>query len=341
MTVALTTLSAAGYVRYQRLAAESHTTTAKAHEAERLASDIGLLTTDGELLLNCESYCTISLRLDVSPPVLLPAQAAGAGEAAQAASSTLSFFRIVHSHFHVVSKSGKKCEIPAIFFAPATSGYGELVRAFDGVPSCGILTTVGTVGSDGKTRATAVIHGGIDQADIDHIDFLDETDKVVFSVQVYLDTQGKFHLTTPRTADSATQVANTAFKKFITTGGGALLAFFVMSVLGWMVARGRFAPRRAPQRRGKAEGDVGSGQQSACDKAWADRLTIGLIASAVRALDHPDDRDRYREEWAADSDDIPGKWHRLRWALLLRLCAPIGIRSARRDALSMSPPQQQ
>ena len=128
-------------------------------------------------------------------------------------------------------------------------------------------------------------------------------------------------------------------RSLITTSGGALLAFFGIGVLGWMAARGRLTPRRAPQRREKTGGEIG--QQSSCGKAWADRVTMGLIASAVRALDHPDDQDRYREEWAADSDEIPGTSQRLRWALLLRLCAPSGIRSARRGALSTSPPQQQ
>ena len=195
---------------------------------------------------------------------------------------------------------------------------------------------MGTPGRDGQTRTTIALAniGGIDR-----IDFLDEADKVIISARVALDAHGNFNLTAPWIADHAAQAAENAMRKLIATIGGALLTFYTMSVLGWMAAQGRFTPRRAAQRRGKTDGGIR--HQSLCDKAWADRVTMGLIVSAVHALDHPNDQDRYREEWAADSGEIPGEWQRLRWALLLRLCAPIGIRSARRDALSMSPQQQQ
>jgi hypothetical protein len=160
---------------------------------------------------------------------------------------------------------------------------------------------------------------------------------VILSFQIPLGAQDSFRLAARPAANGATQAAENAMRDLVAAGGGALLAFLAMIGLSGPTGTGR--TRRSPQRRGVTDG--GTWQQSYCDKAWADRVAIGLIASAVRALDHPDDQERYREEWAADSDEIPGKWQRLRWALLLRLCAPMGIQSARQNALSVSPPQQQ
>jgi len=318
-TIVLTTLSLVGYVRYQQVAAEAHTATARAHEAETFTSEMGLLTADGRLLLECTLSCVIALKpsTDIT------------GEAARS------------KYLHLVSKSGRKCRIPlGLFETPAISPDSSMLYIFrlDNLTDCAglnILTATGTAVPDGQTRTAAAI-SGIDQ--VDHVDFLDDADKPIFSVQISPDARGQFHLTAPQTADGATQAARNAMRRLVTTSGGAFLAFFGIGVLGWMAARGRFAPRRALQRREKTGGEIG--QQSSCGKAWADKVTMGLIASAVRALDHPDDQDRYREEWAADSDEIPGTWQRLRWALLLRLFAPMGIRSTRRDALSMSPPQQ-
>jgi hypothetical protein len=140
-------------------------------------------------------------------------------------------------------------------------------------------------------------------------------------------------------AANANLAAKDAKRVLSAAWSGTLLAFFVISTLGWIATRRRLALRRAPPR-GTIDGGVRP--QPSCDLAWTDKLTTGLIASAVHALDHLDDQNRYCEEWAADSEEIPDKWQRLRWALLLRLFAPMGIRSARHNAApSMSPPQQQ
>jgi hypothetical protein len=58
------------------------------------------------------------------------------------------------------------------------------------------------------------------------------------------------------------------------------------------------------------------------------------VNSAVCALDDPADRERYDEEWARDMTEITGKWHQLRWAILLRLFAPGGISAARRRPMT-------
>jgi len=62
---------------------------------------------------------------------------------------------------------------------------------------------------------------------------------------------------------------------------------------------------------------------------WAQVLTVMLVGSAVASLGHPDDRDRYGEEWAGDMANISGKWRRAWWAITLRIFAPHGINSAR------------
>jgi len=340
-TIALAALSVVGYVRYQKLDAEARTATARALETQRFAVDMGLLTADGRLLLACgNSLCSIALKLSANI-----ASAAARSE-----------------NLRVVSKSGSWCEISDnLFFKPSHASNtivtaGSLVltddhpmyiapvatsrpRSPDAAFSCvvdpiGPSRLIGMPGPDGQTRATAVIGMG----SVDHIDFLDEAGKTIFSIEFSRDREGTLRLTASAAAGDAAQAAKNAMKNLVTVSGGAFLAFIALSALGRIAARGRRGPRRA-QRREATGSEVR--QQSLCGKTWADKVTMGLIDSAVRALDHPDDQDRYREEWAADSDELPGKWQRLRWALLMRLCAPMGIRSARRDALSMSPPQQQ
>jgi hypothetical protein len=311
MTIVSTTLSVVGYVRYQQLAAEERAATARALETESFITEMGLLTTHGDLLLNCELFCAVALKPSTETT----------GDAARS------------ERLRLASESGHQCEIPIDYFRFTTFG-GARTDCWNEV-GYSAITSMGTSNRDGETRTTVVIGN---MGPIDRIDFLDEANRLIFSAQVFVDAQGKYRLTASQTADDAAQAAWTAMRSFIVISGGALLAFFTMNALAWMAARGRFPPRRAPLRRGTAES--GTWQQAPCDKAWADRVTMGLIASAVRALDHPDDQDRYHEEWAADADEISGKWYRLRWALLLRLCAPTGIRSARRSTLSMSPRQQ-
>jgi hypothetical protein len=106
--------------------------------------------------------------------------------------------------------------------------------------------------------------------------------------------------------------------------GGLLL-------VAWLVTT-RVAARRRPggsvtqpgrprlQQQGTVLGP-GSGE-------WPQVLTQKLVSSALSALRDPAAVERYSEEWAGDLAEITGKWRRLRWALLLRLFAPRGIRAA-------------
>jgi hypothetical protein len=63
---------------------------------------------------------------------------------------------------------------------------------------------------------------------------------------------------------------------------------------------------------------------------WQPILTAKLVSSAVSALGDPAAMERYREEWSCDMAEITGKWQQLRWAVLLRIFAPPGIRAALR-----------
>lgn len=347
ITIALAALSVVGHLRYQRLAAESAAATAKAVKAETFAYNMGLSTVDGKLLLSCGPLgCSIALKPGT----------AMAGDAVRS-----EYLRIVSKSGNVWQKDTDTgwCEMRVDLFRPpaphvptgsststvsAGHSFSPVVSSRPSspyaIPDCladpiSPNNLMGIPGPDGKTRITAVIR--LDR--VDHIDFLDETGKAIISVQVSQDAQGKFRLTAPDAADGADQAAKDSMKNLLAVSGGALLTFIALSAFSRIAARGRFRPRRTPQRQGRTGNGIR--HQPYSDNTWTDRVTMGLIASAVRALDHPDDQDRYQEEWSADSDEIPGEWQRLRWALLLRLCAPTGIRAARRDALSMSPPQQQ
>lgn len=322
MTIALVTLSVVGYVRYQQLAAEARTATDRALETQTFAGDMGLLTTDGRFLYDCHLlYCTIALKPSTDT-----------SDAARA-----KYLRIYKSGGYYW------CEIQVDLFKLTHNTQTPSPGPADKNPHCLVDSAypnslMGTTDPDGWTRSTAVIP---DLSRVDHIDFLDAAHVAIISVQVSRDTPGTYHLTALDIADLATQAATNSMKNLIAVSSSALLAFvaFVAFIaFGRIAAPRRIGPRRPAQRQGR----TGSGTRlPSCNNTWTDRVTMGLIASAVCTLDHPDDQDRYREEWSADSDEIPGKWRRLRWALLLRLCAPRGIRSARRNALSMSPPRQQ
>jgi hypothetical protein len=64
---------------------------------------------------------------------------------------------------------------------------------------------------------------------------------------------------------------------------------------------------------------------------WTQVLTVMLVDSAVSALAHVDDRDRYDEEWTGDMADISGKCRRAWWAITLRISALRGINGAREE----------
>lgn len=129
-------------------------------------------------------------------------------------------------------------------------------------------------------------------------------------------------------AEHASDAARAAAAMTVAAVAGAAAA--LVTAAGWAAAdkwphsRARLRParRRTPDGRG-----------------WVNGLAAGLVDSAVRAIAHPDDQNRYREEWDADAGELPAGWRRLRWALVLRLCAPRGIRAARRGVPVTPPPQ--
>jgi uncharacterized protein (DUF779 family) len=305
MTIVLTIFGVGSYVRYQQLAADARTASAN---LDKLENYFGQSDRFNQIGLLCDGYsCFIVDR----------------GNAV-----------VGEKDFEVrVLASG-----PDITSTDITGIHIKTDRLRFVSPSGGEVRANLVYGPDdnGKLFIGAATPGKI--SPFERIDFLDDAGQTVFSIPSG-GSLTEARMAADSAADVAAQAAKDAMMNLVAVGGGALLTFLAMSVLGWMATRRRVASRRAPQRRGTA--DSGIRQQSSGGQAWMDRVTMGLLASALRALDHPDDQDRYREEWAADYDEIQGTKQRLRWALLLRLFAPMGIRSARRDALAMSPPQQQ
>lgn len=181
-----------------------------------------------------------------------------------------------------------------------------------------------------RADGTETISVGCDHPALDRIDVLTGSgDRVSFDV-VWVDGMG-FHLRVRAEADRATGAAQAALESLL----AGVVALLLANVLG---VRRLTASTHAP----RLHGTTGKAAwQQPRGQAWTDRAAVGLIASAVRALDHPDDQERYHEEWAADAEEVPAGWRRLRWAMLLRLCAPGGIREARHCALTKSPAKQQ
>jgi hypothetical protein len=366
MTIALAAFSVVGYVRYQQQAAAARAADAKALEAETFGLYMGMLTPDGGLFLGCDSLgCGIALR-----PGMVANTSDTASSETTAHRQNMLEAAARAKHLRIVSKSGgdgqketnpSSCEISVDLFRPSHADQAPGFVATIPMPTAEnarrqtspVAITpdclgdqadpkdlTGVPGPDGQTRATAVIIAAvIIWGRVDHFDFLDEASQVIISIQVSQDAYGNFRPTALDAADGAAQAATNSRQYLIAVSGGTLLTFIALSAFGWVAVRKRLGPRSALRRQGQTGSRTR--QPSYCDETWADRVAMGLIASAVSALDHPDDQDRYHEEWFADSDEISGRWRRLRWALLTRLCAPMGIRSARRDALSMSPPQQQ
>jgi hypothetical protein len=130
-------------------------------------------------------------------------------------------------------------------------------------------------------------------------------------------------------AEDAAHTAGKARTTYITVGSGSIL--FVIAGVVWTAYERRAG--RGETRRGRPKS---SREECVGGRSWV----AGLVASAVDALDQPDQA-RYREEWAADLAELPPDWRRLRWALILRLCAPRGIRAARYHAPVAPPPHQQ
>jgi hypothetical protein len=119
----------------------------------------------------------------------------------------------------------------------------------------------------------------------------------------------------------------------ISNASGAKLAFFLDAGVGIMFLAGANARRRPVRRTPNAKRPQLPGRGgflSSDGPKWTHILTVSLVNSAVSALDDPADMERYSEEWASDMAEIAGNWHRLQWALMLRLFAPHGIRAAHR-----------
>ncbi len=127
------------------------------------------------------------------------------------------------------------------------------------------------------------------------------------------------------------------------SGRWALLSLVGPTVLTAAVAIWYASGVLARQRRRMLASQVhGEGPLPASDRTgcWQVSVTVGLMNSAVHALDDPDDRNRYAEEWASDRAEIAPGWPQLRWALILRLWAAPGIQRARRGLPSASPPSR-
>lgn len=127
------------------------------------------------------------------------------------------------------------------------------------------------------------------------------------------------------------------------SGRWALLSLVGPTVLTAAVAIWYASGVLARQRRRMLASQVhGEGSLPASDRTgrWQVSVTVGLMNSAVHALDDPDDRNRYAEEWASDRAEIAPGWPQLRWALILRLWAAPGIQRARRGLPSASPPSR-
>lgn len=328
-TIILTTLSVIGYARYQQLAAEARTASDIASEVEQFAWYKGFpVPNDGYLLdknFPLKFLCTGVYTPGEGWEIVIVAHRESCAH--------------IGNHTGLMTHDDNPLSPIDPFALCISFPYSKYHLRFVDTLDHQILADFAILSSDrGNDELIALTRRPIGDFDrIKGMDVLDESDKVVASFQAR-DTAVLFHFIALQVADDTAQVAKDAMKELVATAGGALLAFFAISTLGWIAARGRISRRRALQRQRETNPRI---WQASGDKAWRGRLIMGLIASAVSALDHPDDQDRYREEWAADVEEIPSGWQRLRWALLLRLLAPMGIRSARCDELSMSPPQQQ
>jgi hypothetical protein len=110
----------------------------------------------------------------------------------------------------------------------------------------------------------------------------------------------------------------------LAVGSGVLLLILAVGI-----RRYRRLPGRA---RAGREGRLPKGQVAIepSGRDWAQAVASALVASAVAALDHPADRERYSEEWGSDMTMITGRWSRLWWAIGVRIAAAHALRAARR-----------
>jgi hypothetical protein len=341
-TLILTVLSIVGYVRYQQLAAKARTASDAAREIEQSTQYTGGLTDDNfPLKILCSGDYIYNPEEDGA--ILLIPTGSSRGPrcshidirtGAVAGSNTLNTEPMLLCTWNSVDTPHTDACAPMTSFTVSLHPFHYHLLFVDTLGQQ-VQANFAVLTSSRGNEVIAITHGQVDDFDrVQYIGILDESNKVVMSFQPS-DTITAFLFMARQASDSA-HAAEEAMQKLVTTG--ASLACLAASALAWIATRRHVRPRRALLQR---QGTTTSGiWQPSSEKAWTGRMTIGLIASAVRALGHPDDQARYREEWAADAEEIQGRWQRLRWALLLRLFAPKGIRSARRDELSMSPPQQ-